>query len=45
MSNIGNDTKQAVMTRAHCTEQSVSVVIEDVEPAEWTEKVYNTNSR
>ena len=31
---------QAVMTGARCAEQSVSVVIEDVEPAEWTEKVY-----
>jgi 4-oxalocrotonate tautomerase len=31
---------QAVMTGAHCAEQSVSVSIEDVEPAEWTEKVY-----
>ena len=31
---------QAVMTGAHCAEQSVSVTIEDVEPAEWTAKVY-----
>jgi 4-oxalocrotonate tautomerase len=31
---------QAVMTGAHCAEQSVSVSIEDVDPAEWTEKVY-----
>lgn len=31
---------QAVMTGARCAEQSVSVSIEDVEPAEWTEKVY-----
>jgi 4-oxalocrotonate tautomerase len=30
---------QAVMTGAYCAEQSVSVVIEDVEPAAWTEKV------
>jgi 4-oxalocrotonate tautomerase len=31
---------QAVMTGAQCAEQSVSVSIEDVGPAEWTEKVY-----
>jgi 4-oxalocrotonate tautomerase len=31
---------QAVMAGAQCAEQSVSVSIEDVEPAEWTEKVY-----
>jgi 4-oxalocrotonate tautomerase len=31
---------QAVMIGAQCAEQSVSVAIEDVEPAEWTEKVF-----
>jgi 4-oxalocrotonate tautomerase len=31
---------QAVMTGAACAEQSVSISIEDVEPDEWTEKVY-----
>jgi 4-oxalocrotonate tautomerase len=28
------------MAGANCAEQSVSVAIEDVEPAEWGEKVY-----
>jgi 4-oxalocrotonate tautomerase len=34
---------QAIMTGAQCAEQSVSVSIEDVEPADWTEKVYKSD--
>ena len=39
-SKLGELITQAVMTGARCAQQSVSVVIEDVETAEWTEKVY-----
>ena len=28
------------MTHAKCTEQSVSVSIEDIEPQDWVEQVY-----
>jgi 4-oxalocrotonate tautomerase len=38
--NLAKLVTQAVMTGAQCSEQSVSISIEDVEPAEWAEKVY-----
>ncbi|WP_428489369.1 tautomerase family protein [Rhodopila sp.] len=31
---------RAVMAEVNCAEQSVSVRIEDVEPRDWVEKVY-----
>jgi 4-oxalocrotonate tautomerase len=31
---------EAVMTHANCAEKSVSVSIEDIEPDDWTSKVY-----
>jgi 4-oxalocrotonate tautomerase len=37
---IAEQVTKAVMATANCAEQSVSVSIEDVEPSDWTEKVY-----
>jgi 4-oxalocrotonate tautomerase len=37
---IAEEVTKAVMLGANCTEHSVSVSIEDIEPSEWTEKVY-----
>ena len=37
---IADEVTKAVMAGANCAEQSVSVSIEDVEPNEWVEKVY-----
>ncbi len=39
-SKIAEAVAQAVMATANCAELSVSVAIEDVEPGDWTEKVY-----
>ncbi len=37
---IAEAVTKAVMTSANSSEASVSVAIEDVEPSDWTEKVY-----
>ncbi len=37
---IAEEITKAVMAGAECAESSVSVAIEDVEPGEWTERVY-----
>ncbi len=37
---IAEAVTKAVMAEAKVGEDSVSVTIEDVEPADWTEKVY-----
>ena len=37
---IAEAVTKAVMASADCAEQSVSVSVEDVEPDDWTEKVY-----
>ncbi len=37
---IAAEVTKAVMAGAGCGEDAVSVSIEDVEPSEWTEKVY-----
>jgi 4-oxalocrotonate tautomerase len=37
---IAEAITQAVIATAECAETSVSVSIEDVESADWTEKVY-----
>ncbi|WP_431271763.1 tautomerase family protein [Dankookia sp. P2] len=39
-SRIAEAVTEAVMVTADCGEPSVSVSIEDVEPGDWTEKVY-----
>ncbi|ACL61491.1 tautomerase family protein [Methylobacterium nodulans] len=39
-SKIAEEITRAVMASANCSESSVSVVIEDVEPKDWAEKVY-----
>jgi 4-oxalocrotonate tautomerase len=39
-SRLAEEVTKAVMAGANCTESAVSVSIEDVEPNEWTEKVY-----
>jgi 4-oxalocrotonate tautomerase len=38
--DIAEGVAKAVMAEAKCAEEAVSVSIEDVEPADWTEKVY-----
>jgi 4-oxalocrotonate tautomerase len=38
--NIAQELTRALMASANCAEKSVSVSIEDVQPEEWTEKVY-----
>jgi 4-oxalocrotonate tautomerase len=37
---ITDEVAKAVMAEAQCAEASVSVAIEDVEAADWAEKVY-----
>jgi 4-oxalocrotonate tautomerase len=37
---VAEEVTKAVMVTANCAEPSVSVSIEDVEPGDWTEKVY-----
>jgi 4-oxalocrotonate tautomerase len=37
---LAEQVTKAVMTCANCAEKSVSVSIEDIEPDDWTEKVY-----
>ena len=37
---LAEEVTKAVMAGANCTEQAVSVSIEDVEPNDWVEKVY-----
>jgi 4-oxalocrotonate tautomerase len=37
---LAEDVTKAIMTGANCTEEAVSVSIEDVAPDDWTEKVY-----
>jgi len=37
---LAEDVTKAIMTGANCTEEAVSVSIEDVPPNDWTEKVY-----
>jgi 4-oxalocrotonate tautomerase len=37
---IADEVTKAVMASADCAEQSISVSVEDVEPDDWTEKVY-----
>ena len=37
---IAEEVTKAIMASVNCAEQSVSVSIEDVEPNDWTEKVY-----
>jgi 4-oxalocrotonate tautomerase len=38
--SLAQAVTQAVMTGANCSEQAVSVSIEDIEPDDWVEKVY-----
>ncbi len=38
---LAQEITRAVMAGANCPEQAVSVTIEDVEPADWVETVYN----
>jgi len=37
---IAEAVTKAIVANAGCEEAAVSVAIEDVEPADWTEKVY-----
>ena len=37
---IAEEVTKAVIASANWAEQSVSVSIEDIEPGDWTEKVY-----
>jgi 4-oxalocrotonate tautomerase len=37
---LAEEVTKAIMTSANCTEEAVSVSIEDVPPNDWTEKVY-----
>jgi len=37
---LAEDVVKAVMAGAECAERSVSVSIEDIEPADWVETVY-----
>ncbi|MGA9014752.1 MAG: tautomerase family protein [Acetobacteraceae bacterium] len=37
---LAEEVTKAIMTSANCTEEAVSVSIEDVAPNDWTEKVY-----
>lgn len=39
-SKLAEEITRAVMAGANCAEDAVSVSIEDVEPADWVEKVY-----
>ena len=40
-SRLAEQIAKAVMAGANCAEQSVSVSIQDIEPSDWVEKVYN----
>jgi len=37
---LAEEVTKAVMKGANCGEEAVSVSIEDVEPAQWNDKVY-----
>ena len=37
---LADEISKAAMRVLHCGEESVSVAIEDVKPADWAEKVY-----
>jgi 4-oxalocrotonate tautomerase len=37
---LAQEITKAVMSGAGCTEEAVSVAIEDVQPADWVEKVF-----
>lgn len=37
---LAEEVAKVVMATLSCSEQSVSVGVEDVEPRDWTEKVY-----
>jgi 4-oxalocrotonate tautomerase len=37
---IAEDVTRAIMASAGCSEEAVSVAIEDVAPSDWTETVY-----
>jgi 4-oxalocrotonate tautomerase len=37
---LAEEVTKAVMAGANCAENAVSVSIEDIEPNDWTEKVY-----
>jgi 4-oxalocrotonate tautomerase len=37
---LAEEVTKAVMAGANCSEDAVSVSIEDVEPADWTETVF-----
>jgi 4-oxalocrotonate tautomerase len=37
---LAEEITKAVMSGAKCSEAAVSVSIEDIEPADWAEKVY-----
>ena len=43
--NLAGEITKVVMAGASCPEESVSVAIEDVDPADWTEKVFNPEIR
>lgn len=42
---LADEITKAVMKRTGNTEDAISVSIEDVAQKEWTEKVYNTDSK
>jgi 4-oxalocrotonate tautomerase len=37
---LAEEVTKAVMAGANCTEDAVSVSIEDIAPADWTEEVF-----
>lgn len=37
---IAEEVTRAIMATANCTQEAVSVSIEDVEPSDWVEQVY-----
>jgi 4-oxalocrotonate tautomerase len=37
---LAEEVTKAIMSGANCPEDAVSVSIEDIEPSDWTEKVY-----
>ncbi len=37
---IAAEVTKAIIATANCSEQAVSVALEDVEPNDWVEKVY-----
>ncbi|MCB4770361.1 tautomerase family protein [Ancylobacter sp. Lp-2] len=42
---LADEIVKAVIAALNSEEKSISVAVEDVEPAEWTEKVYNPDIR